>query len=72
LTLNKFGFLVFIYNFGKENAFDRLISLKLNTMKGNILIDFLVRNGFLPNNKKPVLAPVPVKSKSPLPARKGN
>ena len=45
--------------------------LKLNTMKGNILIDFLVRNGFLPNNKKPVLAPVPVKSKSPLPARKG-
>ncbi|HVW97160.1 MAG TPA: hypothetical protein VHA56_14410 [Mucilaginibacter sp.] len=42
-------------------------------MKGNILIDFLIRNGYLPNNiKKPVLAPVPVKGTPKVPGRKSN
>jgi len=71
LPLNKFAFFVFIYNFERQNAFDKLLSLKLSTMRGNILIDFLVRNGFLPNTKKPALVPVPVKAKPQGPARKG-
>jgi len=40
-------------------------------MKHNTLVDFLIKHGFLPN-KKAVLAPVPVRAKSPIPSRKGN
>jgi hypothetical protein len=71
LTIKLFGFLVIIYNFEQENTFDRLLPFKLTNMKRNTLVDFLIKHGFLPN-KKAVLAPVPVRAKSPIPSRKGN
>jgi len=39
-------------------------------MKRNVILDFLTKNGFLPN-KKAAYVPVPVKAKQPLPLRKG-
>ena len=69
MASNKFGIMAIMYNFEEENTFDRL-NTKIEPMKLNAIVDFLIRNGFLPNKKQAVLAPVPVKSKPSLSPRK--